>query len=194
MSNEKPLTQNYNTNNLKIFHPFLLNFYDITKKNTHAIMPQLISSNTNTIEDYKIISNNDSISIDTNIDLIFGNNKYFLMYNFNIKNIDDIFELLNNLINGKNNIQTIDIILNLIINVFIDEIDDIYTDKFIIFYTEYFKKFFEITIEYKQIFKIIRIYLEKAKIEINKAKEQNKEKENISNRIHSDIINNILSK
>ena len=186
MSIEKPLTKNYNINDLKIFHPFLLNFQEISKKEIHAIMPEL-----NSTEDYKIVSNHNNNSINTDIDLIFGNNKYFLMYNFNIKNIEDIPELLNNLINGKNNIETINFLLNLIMNVFKDEIDDIYTDKFIIFYKEYFSKFFKINIEYKQIFKFIRIYLEKAKEYESKSSKQD---ENIFNNIHSNIINNILSK
>ena len=172
MSDEKVLTNNYN---IKIFHPFLLNFCDVNKKNTHAIIPELISINTNTIEDYKYVSTNSSTN-KQNIDVLFDY-KYFLMYNFNIKKIEDIFELLTNLINGKNNINTIDFILNLIFNVFKYEIDDINTDKFINFYKEYFLKFFQITIEYKQIFKIIRLELEKE-----------------SNFIHSNIINNILSK
>jgi hypothetical protein len=171
MSDEKVLTNNYN---IQIFHPFLLNFCDVNKKNTHAIIPELISINTNTIEDYKYVSTNASTN-KQNINVF--DYKYFLMYNFNIKKIEDIFELLTNLINGKNNIITIDFILNLIFNVFKYEIDDINTDKFINFYKEYFLKFFQITIEYKQIFKIIRINLEKE-----------------SKLIHSNIINNILSK
>jgi L-2-hydroxyglutarate oxidase LhgO len=62
MSKEKPLTKNYNTT---IFHPFLLNFNDITKKNTHAIIPELISSkNTNnTLDDFKIIEEPNAIHI-----------------------------------------------------------------------------------------------------------------------------------
>jgi hypothetical protein len=169
MSKEKPLTKNYNTT---IFHPFLLNFNDITKKNTHAIIPELISSknNLNTLDDFKIISDNkikekdkekDKENYIKNFKKSKEQNKYFLMYNFNIKNIDDIFELLNNLIDGNNNINTIDFLLNLIISVFKDEIDDIYIDKFINFYKIYFEKYFETTIEYKNMFKIIKNNLEK---------------------------------
>jgi len=168
MSKEKPLTKNYDTT---IFHPFLLNFNDITKKNTHAIIPELISSKNinNTLDDFKIISDNKLKEKNVNENEIKiknfkkskEQNKYFLMYNFNIKNIDDIFELLNNLIDGNNNINTIDFLLNLIISVFKDEINDIYIDKLINFYKIYFEKYFETIIEYKTIFKIIKNNLEK---------------------------------
>jgi hypothetical protein len=191
MSKEKPLTKNYNTT---IFHPFLLNFFDIAKKNTHAIIPELKSSNinTNTIDDYKIISDNniklkninekDKIKKKTKSK---EHNKLFLMYNFNIKTIDDIFVLLNNLIDGNNNINTIDYLLNLIMNVYKEEIDDIYIDKFINFYKIYFEKFFETTIEYKNMFKVIKNNLEK-EYDIN-----NKLEYYI---IQKNIINNILAK
>ena len=189
MSKEKPLTKNYD---ITIFHPFLLNFNDITKKNTHAIIPELISSkNTNnTLDDFKIISDNKLKEKNVNEkEIIIKNfkkskeqNKYFLMYNFNIKNIDDIFELLDNLIDGNNNINTIDFLLNLIISVFKDEFDDIYIDKFINFYKIYFKKYFEITIEYKNMFKIIKNNLEKEYDIINTAKFY---------KIHTNIIKSI---
>ena len=191
MSKEKPLTKNYNTT---IFHPFLLNFFDITKKNTHAIIPELKSSNinTNTIDDYKIISDNDiklkNINEKDKIkkkNKSKEHNKLFLMYNFNIKTIDDIFGLLNNLIDGNNNINTIDYLLNLIMGVYKEEIDDIYIDKFINFYKIYFEKFFETTIEYKNMFKVIKNNLEK-EYDMN-----NKLEYYI---IHKNIINNILAK
>jgi len=191
MSKEKPLTKNYNT---RIFHPFLLNFFDITKKNTHAIIPELKSSNiiNNTIDDYKIISDNDiklkNINEKDKIkkkNKSKEHNKLFLMYNFNIKTIDDIFVLLNNLIDGNNNINTIDYLLNLIMGVYKEEIDDIYIDKFINFYKIYFEKFFETTIEYKNMFKVIKNNLEK-EYDIN-----NKLEYYI---IHKNIINNILAK
>jgi hypothetical protein len=188
MSKEKPLTKNYNTT---IFHPFLLNFNDITKKNTHAIIPELISSknNLNTLDDFKIISDNKLKDKDKDKENYIKNfkkskeqNKYFLMYNFNIKNIDDIFELFNNLIDGNNNINTIDFLLNLIISVFKDEIDDIYIDKFINFYKIYFEKYFETTIEYKNMFKIIKNNLEKEYDIINTAEYY---------QIHTNIIKSI---
>ena len=197
MSKEKPLSKNYNTT---IFHPFLLNFYDITKKNTHAIIPELTSSNNNStsgtnnlsLDDFKIISDKNIKQIDKDKDKEIKHfkkskeqNKYFLMYNFNIKTIDDIFELLNNLIDGNNNINTIDFLLNVIISVFKDEIDDIYIDKFINFYKNYFEKYFETTIEYKNIFKIIKNNLEKEYDIINKSDYYE---------IHKNIINNILAK
>ena len=189
MSKENPLTKKYNTT---IFHPFLLNFNDITKKNTHAIIPELISSknNNNTLDDFKIISDNklkeknvDEKEIKIkNFKKSKEQNKYFLMYNFNIKNIDDIFELLNNLIDGNNNINTIDFLLNLIISVFKNEIDDIYIDKFINFYKIYFEKYFETTIEYKKMFKIIKNNLEKEYDIINTAEYY---------QIHTNIIKSI---
>jgi hypothetical protein len=176
MSDEKVLTNNYN---IKIFHPFLLNFCDVNKKNTHAIIPELISINTNTIEDYKYVSTNSSTN-KQNIDVLFDY-KYFLMYNFNITNIDDIFNLINNLIIGKNSIETINFMLNLIIQTYVDEINDIYIDKFIIFYKQYFKYFYNTEIEYSKIFKIF-------KNSLDTLDERNKDI------IHSNIINNIISK
>ena len=193
MSKEKPLTKNYSTT---IFHPFLLNFNDITKKNTHAIIPELISSNkNNNLDDFKIISDKKIKEKDhllsenerkiKNFKKSKEQNKYFLMYNFNIQTIDDIFDLINNLIDGNNNINTIDYLLNLIISVFKDEIDDIYIDKLINFYKIYFEQYFETTIEYKNIFKIIKNNLEKEYDIINKSDYYE---------IHKNIINNILTK
>ena len=178
MSNEISLTKKYNK---KLFHPFLLDIYDINN-NTHAIMPELISTRTNTtINDYKYVSNKPFTSVDNSINSVFGTNKHFLMYNFNINNIDDIFNLINNLIIGKNNIQTVNFMLNLIIKTYIDEIDDIYIDKFIDFYKKYLKYFHNVEIEYSKIFKIFKKNLELLD-------EKNKDI------IHSNIINNILSK
>jgi hypothetical protein len=178
MSNEIQLTQKYNK---RIFHPFLLDIYEINT-NTHAIMPELISTRTNTtINDYKYISNKLFTSVDNSINSVFGTNKHFLMYNFNINSIDDIFNLINNLIIAKNNIQTIDFMLNLIISTYTNEIDDVYIDKFIDFYKKYFKYFFNIEIEYTKVFKIFKKNLEFLD-------DKNKEI------IHSNIINNILSK
>jgi hypothetical protein len=70
-------------------------------------------------------------------------------------------------------------------NVYKEEIDDIYIDKFINFYKIYFEKFFETTIEYKNMFKVIKNNLEK-EYDIN-----NKLEYYI---IHKNIINNILAK
>jgi hypothetical protein len=71
--------------------------------------------------------------------------------------------------------------LNLIIKTYIDEIDDIYIDKFINFYKQYFQYFYNIEIEYSKTFKIFKNILDTLD-------ETNKDI------IHSNIINNILLK
>jgi hypothetical protein len=179
MSKEVQLTEKYNQT---IFHPLLLNIYPI-KNDSYAIIPDLILNHTNTIDNYKYISNNNTKNnIVNDFEKIFNSNEYFLMCNLNIKNIDDVFPVLDNLINGKNEIQTIDFIMNIIMLIYYNNIDDIQTDKFIDFYIKYLEKYYKIKIEYKNIFKIIRVNLNKT---INN---------NEINNIHSNIINNILLK
>jgi hypothetical protein len=71
--------------------------------------------------------------------------------------------------------------LNLIIKTYIDEIDDIYIDKFINFYKQYFQYFYNIEVEYSKTFEIFKNILDTLD-------ETNKDI------IHSNIINNILLK
>ena len=180
MSKEVQLTEKYNQT---IFHPLLLNIYPV-KNDNYAIVPNLILNNTNTIDDYKYISNNNiKNDIVKNFEKIFNSNEYFLMCNLNIKNIDDVFPVLDNLINGKNEVQTIDFVMNIIMSIYYKNIDDIQTDKFINFYIKYLDKYYTTKTEYKNIFKIIRINLNKV---INN--------NDLIDNIHSNIINNILLK
>jgi hypothetical protein len=187
MSQEIQLTEKHSKT---IFHPLLLNIYPI-KNDSYAIVPNLILNNTNTIEDYKYTSNsNITNNIVNNFEKIFNSNEYFLMCSLNITNIDDVFPLLDNLIGAKNKNETIDFIMNLIMSVFYNKIDDIHTDKFVEFYIKYLQKYYKTNVEYKNIFKIIRVNLSNL---VNNNLIDDK-KQNMINEIHSNIINNILLK
>jgi len=191
MSKEIQLTEKHSKT---IFHPLLLNIYPI-KNDSYAIVPNLILNNNsiNTIEDYKYTSNsNTKNNIVNNFDKIFNSNEYFLMCSLNIKNIEDVFPVLDNLINAKNENQTINFIINVIMSVFYNDIDDIQTDKFVDFYIKYLEKYYKVKVEYKNIFKIIRVNLNK--FINNNLIDKDENKHNNNNEIHSNIINNILLK
>lgn len=183
MSKEIKLTNKYNNT---IFHPLLLDIIE-SDKNIYAISPEYKLTNDNKIENYNLISSNNSNNTNNiiNSEDIFNSTSYFLLCSLNIAKWEDTYQVINNLIESENNIITIDFIINMILHVFFESIDDIETDKLIEFYKKYFKKYFKISIDYRKIFKIIRLFIEK---ELDNSLKKMK----ISSNIHSNIKNNIL--
>ena len=166
------ITNQNKNNDRPFFHPFLLDFYN--HHNVSAIIPIL-----NKFKDKKIISSADNIQNIQQISYdemnsIYFSNKYFLLANFYINDINDIYNVLNELIINKNNIKTINNIFEIIFSVFKKDFDDINIDKIISIYILYFQQFYNKTIEYYKIFSSI--------------------KNNIDNdNIHKNIIKIILS-
>jgi len=183
MSKEIKLTQKYNN----IFHPLLLNLINSDKK-IYAILPDSkLLTNDNKIENYNLVSSNNSNNTNNIIDSkdIFNSPSYFLLCSFNITKWEDAYQVINSLIESENNIDTINFIIDMILHVFFESIDDIETDKLIEFYKKYFLKYFKISIDYRKIFKIIRLFIEK---ELDNSLKKIK----ISANIHSNIKNNVL--
>ncbi len=174
MSEENKIT---NSGYTKIFHPVLLKYFDV-KENDYAIIPKYVGSDK--IEELVNISNekNDKkiLTSEEINDEIFGLN-FFLTVTLQIKSLEDVFSKIDDLISANRKLQTIDLLMNMILENFYSEIDDIYIDKFIDFYQKYFSLFFKTQIDYKKIFKAFQ----------NSLKEK-------SHKIHSEIVNNILKK
>ena len=173
---EEILTNNGYT---EIFHPFLLNSF-LIKKTDYAILPKYITSDK--IDQYKNFSNSTK-KLDTSkfLDskqikdyLLSGH--FFLSTNLEINSIDNVYQAINGLITSNRKIKTIDLVLNIIFSTWINEIDDIYIDKFVDFYQKYFMKFYSIDINYTKMFKQIKSSILTKDL------------------IHNDIINNILKK
>jgi hypothetical protein len=174
MDKEKILTSNgYG----EIFHPFLLKVFNV-KKTDYAILPKYITSDK--IDQYKIFSNSIK-KVDTSnileprqIKDYYTSGNFFLSTNLEINCIDNVYQAIDGLITSNRKIETIDLVLTIIFNTWINEIDDIYIDKFVDFYQKYFMKFYSLDINYTKMFKQIQSSILK------------------KNLIHNDIINNIL--
>lgn len=146
----------------KILHPLLLTDLNIIHSNhKSAIMPQLKNKKelSNTIDDFIFFKDNnkkDKIKTYCEIDELFQSDEYFLLSHFNISKIEDIYDMLKSLIYGKNHINTINYILNIIFSIFKTQFDDINIDKIVYLYIDLFKIYYDEKIIYSKIFNTIK--------------------------------------
>jgi len=160
MNKEFVITKKYNNNNNEIFNPFYL---DIIKKRGSIIL----SNNNDLLNQDTLITNKNVTNIISDInelENLFFDYNYMLLANFNIKNVNDIFDNLMDIINYNNNIETIDIIFTMILYNYKDQFKDILNiDKLINIYKMYLKYD---DINYKKIFEIIKDNFNKEDIDI----------------------------
>jgi hypothetical protein len=169
----------------KELHPILLNFYD-KKIEYSSIFPKLNINQNNKqylvpykIDNFKLYEKTDNIYQNFNK----FNLNYYLLIHFNIENLNDIINFLNNIIEKNLNIDTINLITNLIFENYYNDFDDNRNiDKIINYYKQYFLIYYNIDVHYNDIFKIFRKIIDKNSTIIFNNKT-----------IHNDIVNNILN-
>lgn len=167
-----------------IFHPMTLSFSPVISNPNSAIIPELNKNTQLSGNEYEyryFYSNEQNKPIEKNntINEIFQSDVYFMLINFQITNINDIYEHLNNIVNDINNhYKTINFIFNKIYKIFRNKFDDINIDKLVYVYINYFKKHYDNIISYYKMFTIIK----------NKIDDQNIESSSIHENIYEEIL------
>jgi hypothetical protein len=163
-----------------IFNPYTLQFFN-DNSSIIPVKPMFKKNiqNNNNLENFKFFiktNNNDNTYIKQNIDDI--SLEDYLLIHFGISKIDDTIPVINLFLQNNYHKNTIETLLNLIFKRFFNILDDeIVIDKFIKFYLLFFEKFYNKVLEYDILFKAI----------------QTETKSTYTDKIHTEIINNILN-